>query len=132
VLLVKDGAGIGKVAYVKEMPQESTVNGSIALITAIDGLHGKFLYYYFLSSMFNAYINSLKDGMGVPHLFQHDLKEIQIPFPKRKTQEQIISFLDHRCASIDATVSKKQTLINKLTEYKKSLIYEIVTGKKEV
>lgn len=132
VLLVKDGAGIGKVAYVKEMPQASTVNGSIAVITARDSLNGRFLYYYFLSRMFNAYINLLKDGMGVPHLFQHDLKEIQIPFPKRKIQKQIISFLNIHCAQIDVIISKKQMLIDKLTEYKKSLIYEVVTGKKEV
>ena len=132
VLLVKDGAGIGKCAIVENMPKPSTVNGSIAVITTNNLLKGKFLYYYFLSNLFQAYIDRLKDGMGVPHLFQSDLREITIVMPKSEEQQQIADYLDKKCSEIDQAIAHKEQVIEKFTEYKKSLIYECVTGKKEV
>ena len=47
-------------------------------------------------------------------------------------QRQIVDFLDQKCAEIDQTISEKQQQLETLAEYKKSLIYEYVTGKKEV
>ena len=47
-------------------------------------------------------------------------------------QRQIVSYLDTKCAAINAAIKRKQELIDKMTEYKKSLIYEAVTGKMEV
>ncbi|MDO5563911.1 MAG: restriction endonuclease subunit S [Eubacteriales bacterium] len=132
VLLVKDGAGIGKCAIVTELPYSSTVNGSIAVVTSIDLLSGKFLYYYFMTNMFQKLIDRIKGGMGVPHLFQSDLKEIQIPLPTENEQNRVVDYLEKKCSKIDASIIKKQSVIDKLQNYKKSLIYEVVTGKKEV
>ena len=132
ILLVKDGAGIGKCAIVENMPIPSTVNGSIAVITTNYLLMGKFLYYYFLSDLFQAYIDRLKDGMGVPHLFQSDLKEITIVIPNISEQQQIAEYLDNKCFEIDKAIADKEQIIEKFTEYKKSLIYECVTGKRKV
>ena len=47
-------------------------------------------------------------------------------------QKNIVSYLDDKCAKIDKLIALKQSKIEKLQEYKKSLIYEYVTGKKEV
>ena len=51
-----------------------------------------------------------------------------------KLQEQIsvVLYLDTKCAEIDAVIAKKQELLDKLAAYKKSLIFECVTGKREV
>ena len=49
-----------------------------------------------------------------------------------KEQKDIVSYLDSKCAEIDSLISKKEKLISELEKYKKSLIYEYVTGKKEV
>lgn len=132
VLIVKDGAGIGKCAYVDYMPRESTPNGSLAVITPNDKLYGKYLYYYFLSSMFQERILQLKDGMGVPHLFQGDMREILIPVPNVEEQQEIANYLDQQCSEVDALIEEKKEQLVTLEEYKKSLIYEYVTGKKEV
>lgn len=132
ILLVKDGAGIGKCAIVENMPIPSTANGSLAVISTNYRLVAKFLYYYFISTIFQAYIDRLKDGMGVPHLFQADLKEIQIVIPKEQEQKNIVDFLDKKCSEIDKTIEDKEKLIETLVEYKKSLIYECVTGKRKV
>ena len=132
LLLVKDGAGIGKCAIVDELPIPSTTNGSLAVISVTEWLYSKFLYYFFLSKIFQKYIDRLKDGMGVPHLFQSDLKNIKIVFPDENEQKEIISYLDYKCSEIDEIIDNKQQLITELEAYKKSLIYEYVTGKKEV
>lgn len=132
VLLVKDGAGIGKCAIVENMPIPSTVNGSIAVISSTSFITPKYLYYYFLSEMFQQHIDLLKDGMGVPHLFQSGLKEIKIAFPSKDEQKEIADCLDAKCAEIDGLIAKKEQLAKELESYRKSLIYEVVTGKREV
>ena len=84
------------------------------------------------SYYFQKYIDRLKAGMGVPHLFQGDLKEIVIPVPNVEEQHQIANYLDKKCTQIDKLITIKQQKIEKLQQYKKSLIYEYVTGKREV
>ena len=132
IILVKDGAGIGKCAVIEELKYPSTTNGSLAVITIQKYITSKFLYYFFLSKIFQKFIDRLKDGMGVPHLFQSDLREIVIPCPSVEEQDEIVGFLEKKCNEINVLIDKKQQKIEKLQEYKKSLIYEYVTGKKEV
>lgn len=132
ILIVKDGAGIGKCAYIDYMPKESTPNGSLAVITPNNNLYGKYLYYFFLSNMFQNRILQLKDGMGVPHLFQGDMREIIIPVPPKDEQQEIVNYLDEKCSEIDKLIAKKEQLLTEMENYKKAVIYEYVTGKKEV
>lgn len=132
ILLVKDGAGIGKCAIVEQLPIPSTTNGSLAVITTDDKLSAKFLYYFFLSNVFQKYIDRIKDGMGVPHLFQSDLREIAVVVPSISEQNLIVTKLNEITERLDISIRKKEKIIEKLQEYKKSLIYEVVTGKKEV
>ncbi len=134
LLLVKDGAGIGKCAVVDELPfGEATVNSSLAVVSpnrVIVDTH--FQYYYFKSAIFQNTIWLLKIGMGVPHLTQENMRDIIIPTPPLSEQQFIASYLDEKCAEIDSLIAIKQAKIEELKEYKKSVIYEYVTGKKEV
>lgn len=133
VLLLKDGAGIGKCARIDNLPLgESTTNSSLAVITPNKSLDYKYLYYYLLSGIFKNFTNRVLNGMGVPHLTQEEIKKIKIPVPPIKEQKKISDYLDLRTSDIDAILLKKQTQIQNLEEYKKCLIYEYVTGKKEV
>lgn len=61
-----------------------------------------------------------------------NLGNVAIPLPSIAEQQQIADYLDKKCADIDSLISIKQQKIEELKEYKKSLIYEYVTGKKEV
>ena len=106
ILLVKDGAGIGKCGIVEELPMASTTNGSLAVITTNERLVPKYLYYYFLSAIFQQYIDRIKDGMGVPHLFQSDLKEIEVVVPNKYEQNRIVEFLDQKVSIIDEKIEK--------------------------
>lgn len=67
-----------------------------------------------------------------PSLRISDLKTYSFYLPDILEQQQIASYLDDKCAKIDEYISKKQEVIEKLTAYKKSLIFEVVTGKKEI
>ena len=133
LLLVKDGAGIGKCAVVDQLPYgTATTNSSLGVITPYPELNSMYLYYFFESAIFQNYISRIKNGMGVPHLTQSNLKNIMVIIPPYCEQEAIVAYLDEKCANLDSVILRKQSLIDKLTEYKKSLIYEVVTGKKEV
>lgn len=132
VLLTKDGSTLGTVNVVRYLPKGATVNSSIAVITPGSNLDGIFLMYQIKGDYIKKIIENKKDGMGVPHLFQKDINKIYITLPPIEEQKQIATYLDKKCASIDKAISNKEKLIEKLTEYKKSLIYECVTGKREV
>lgn len=61
-----------------------------------------------------------------------EMKKISIPVPPLAEQERIAEFLDAKCAEVDALIAEKQNQLSTLEEYKKSVIFEYVTGKKEV
>lgn len=76
-------------------------------------------------------------GQGVSFLGRWRLQadkflNFNIPIPPNNEQKEIADYLDKKCSAIDKLISSKEKLIEKLTEYKKSLIYECVTGKREV
>lgn len=133
VLIVKDGAGVGKCARVDELPMgETAPNSSIAVITPNKNQDYRYICYYLQSAVFNNFVLLLYNGMGVPHLTQEVMSKIKMPMPSFEEQTEIADFLDTKCAEIDAIITQKQEQLSVLADYKKSLIYEYVTGKKEV
>ena len=78
------------------------------------------------------YFNRKKKGFIMDGLNTSIIKNSVFVLPPLKEQLEIISYLDTQCAKIDKLIEIKQSKIAKLNEYKKSLIYEYVTGKKEV
>ena len=71
-------------------------------------------------------------GGGQPNISQETIKQTWIPIPPITEQQAIADYLDEKCADIDALIATKQQKIDSLKEYKKSIIYEYVTGKREV
>ena len=71
--------------------------------------------------------NGVRQGLNFSEFSK--LLLLEPPLPE---QRQIADFLDAKCAEIDATIAEKRESITTLSDYKKSLIYEYVTGKKEV
>lgn len=68
-------------------------------------------------------------GAGLTRLYTDDLYSILIPFPSLKEQHNIATYLDEKCADIDSLIILKQKKIEALKDYKRSVIYEAVTGK---
>ena len=88
--------------------------------------------YYFSSDAHRRFFVKEMNLVTRASLSQDLLKRLPILIPSKDEQKEIADYLDKKCTSIDAAIEQKQKLIEKLTEYKKSLIYECVTGKKEI
>lgn len=88
------------------------------------------LFKYYLTSIIN--MLWFDNGGTVPSINNSKLKNFFVPKPSSDEQTKISSYLEEKCKKIDFSIQQKEETIEKLTEYKKSLIYECVTGKKEV
>ena len=68
----------------------------------------------------------------VPSVRLPMLKDFEICLPSLTEQETIVKALDEKCATIDGIIAEKEALIEDMEAYKKSLIFETVTGKRKV
>ncbi|MFG2021120.1 restriction endonuclease subunit S [Actinomadura geliboluensis] len=121
VLLAKDGNTLGIVNIVRFLPRSATVNGSIAVIRPF-GIDPTFLKYLLESQFIQATINQLKGGMGVPHLFQWDIKRLPAPLPPRQEQRRIADFLDVETARIDSLAAARKKMASLLALKRERLI----------
>ena len=106
-------------------------SGELLTFEKVEG-NKKYFLYYLLSSNFIDAINASTYGTKMPRASWDFIKELAIPKIPIEEQHQIVAFLDEKTANIDSLIQNKEAMIEKLEEYKKSLIYEYVTGKKEV
>lgn len=88
--------------------------------------------YYFRGEHIRAYLVKEMNLVTRASLGQTLLKGMSVIVPPKSAQKEIAEYLDDKCADIDALVAKKQQYLTEIENYKKSLIYEYVTGKKEV
>lgn len=98
-----------------------------ALIVKTDWLL-KYVFYL----LQGANLNRLNTSNAQPLITATKIKNIYVPIVKLSEQQAIASYLDTKCSEIDSLIALKQQKIEELKEYKKSVIYEYVTGKKEV
>ena len=124
-------ATIGTVCYV-DTDKDMLVSYACLTIKTNSLMNGKYMYYYFKSSAFledvSQYINSNTQG----NVGKDSLYKTKITVPPINIQEEIEEYLDEKTATINGFIEAKQQQLSILEEYKKSLIYEYVTGKKEV
>lgn len=91
-----------------------------------------FLLRVLLSHWFINLVSASTYGTKMPRANWQFIGNMEIPFPPKAEQQSIADYLDNKCAKIDKAIADKEQVIEKLTEYKKSLIYECVTGKRMV
>ena len=131
ILFVKTGSSFGKVAIVKALPQKATINPQLIVVKNIK-IDRRFLAYFLTTLLIRAQVNCSVVGGIIPTISQEKISNYWLIVPNDGEQGQIVAYLDDKCAKIDKLIAIKQSKIGKLQEYKKSLIYEYVTGKKEV
>lgn len=88
--------------------------------------------YVFLSDWFVKMVDASTYGTKMPRAGTDFIKNMQIPLPAPEEQEAIAGYLDSMCIRIDREVNNRSRLLERLLKYKKSLIYEAVTGKVEI
>lgn len=98
----------------------------------LDGSDPRYILYSIYGPLAREYIDSKNKGSTVGHLKLGQVASLPLFYCPPREQNEIANYLDKRCGAIDKVVEKKAEIISRLTDYKKSLIYEVVTGKKEV
>ena len=95
-------------------------------------LYPKYAMYALNSE--TVYMQGALDTIGstAPHVNISTIRNYLLPVPTLTEQKEVADYLDAKCAEIDKLIAKKEQLVKELESYKKSLIYEVVTGKREV
>lgn len=131
VLLVKDGATTGRVGLMVD-DEACVLLSSVAMLTPIERIQSDYLMYLLDSHVMQHQIRKSMAGSAMPRTTLTKLMAyVAIDCPI-EDQNKIIEFLNSVIPEYDALISEKQALIDDLQEYKKSLIYEVVTGKRRV
>lgn len=116
----------------KTIPEATFAGFLIRLRPYNEKITKEYAKYYFRSNHHRVYLVKEMNLVTRASLGQNLLKNMIVLLPPKEEQYKIADFLNRKCAGLEKIISDKLNLILKLTEYKKSLIYEVVTGKKEV
>ena len=131
MLIVEGGAGAGGCAVVQQATN-ALVQNSVMIVRNLRGTDNRYLRYWIESLVSRGYIDVVCNKATIPHFTKEKLSKTVFPVLSQDEQTQISDYLDEKCAQIDRATAIKQSKIEKLAQYKRSLIYEYVTGKKEV
>ena len=125
-------SGGTRVCWVTQKDLPALLLQRVCRIRAKEDIDSRWIYHWIASKSFQEALSIETTGVSVPHISTKQIGQFSIALPPIEVQHQICDTLEMKCRSVDKMVDKKQAIIDKLTEYKKSLIYEVVTGKKEV
>lgn len=131
ILMVKTGSSYGKTALVDNLPLEATINPQLIVIKNIK-ISTKYLLYCFQTPYFLDQVENAVVGGTIPTMAQEKIYNFYVFVPDELEQQEIVESLDKKCDEIDKLIADKTHLIEEMESYKKSVIYEYVTGKKEV
>ncbi len=130
LLVVEGGAGAGGSAIVENQDSYTYIQNSIMIVRSKGNTDNRYLRYLLEFLVKQGYIDVVCNKATIPHFTKDKLS--CVPFCLCGEQEEIADYLDAKCADIDKLIAKKEQLVKELENYKKSLIFEYVTGKKEL
>lgn len=130
ILIVRDGS-IGTSCVV---PAEFDGANVVSMVIATPSIScdSRFICYSLNSDVGKTQFTLTKIGSALTHTSVSAVSDIIVAVPSCAEQKEIADYLDAKCAEIDGLIAKKEQLVKELESYKKSLIYEVVTGKMEV
>ena len=132
ILFARSGATVGKTFIYYQSYGRSAYAGYLIKASLNNKVSPKFVYYYTCSSLYEIWKNSIFIQSTIQNIGADRYANLPVPVPKTlQEQEEIADYLDAKCAEIDGLIAKKEQLVKELESYKKSLIYEVVTGKRE-
>lgn len=124
---------VGKCAIFSPIGESVAYNDHIIRVKLSNYCYSKFFFWYLCSNCGKAEIDlHTSTAAGQYTISGEGLRDINLVFPALSEQTEIANYLDAKCAEIDGLIAKKEQLVKELESYKKSLIYEVVTGKREI
>lgn len=134
-VLISNAGTIGKPFFFNPNEIKEQCSFACQLIEAItkpDTMLNKYLYYFILSDTYINWVNRIFTQTTIKHATATQHKNLPVTVPPLAEQQQIADYLDEKCKNIDNRVQKRRQQLKWLKEYKKSLIFDYVTGKKRV
>ncbi|CAH1851234.1 restriction endonuclease subunit S [Convivina intestini] len=127
LLVTKDGT-VGKLAFIDILPNKASLNSHLLVMRPLHNRYINLFLYYVLSSLeFENYFSLVSSGSTMSSLSQEKMGEFRFALPSLKEQEKIVSFLDEKISKLDEAKRLLNEQIEKLKEYRKSVIYQAVT-----
>ena len=125
---------VGACAYVASNHPNTFLPDKLWKIKFLPSYHTKYMWYALNSVPAKSWFSELATGASssMQNISINDFTSNYLPIPAFSEQKEIANYLDAKCAEIDGLIAKKEQLVKELESYKKSLIYEVVTGKREV
>lgn len=126
IIVAMYGASVGNISI-------SNIDGCVNQACCVmNETKQNFKYLFYAMNSVKKYLIYKAEGGGQPNISQDKIKNTWMPIPPLPEQQSIANYLDQKCSEIDELISIKQEKIEKLKDYKKSLIFECVTGKRKV
>ena len=132
LLVVEGGAGAGGCAIAVSTDVPIYIQNSIMIVRSKGISNIRYLRYLLECLVKKGYIDVVCNKATIPHFTKDKLANVPFIVFSQSEQEEIAEYLNEKCAGIAALIAKKQQYLTEIENYKKSLIYEYVTGKKEV
>ena len=129
-IMISLNGSYGKVCLYRYFPM--LLGKSAGYITLLPSINRRYVRYYLSSTPAQIIMTLSLNGTTIPNLSLNTLYNFPTILPPASEQAEIADYLDAKCAEIDKLIAKKEQLVKELESYKKSLIYEVVTGKREV
>lgn len=128
VLFMKDGAAMGKLAYVHDLPEPGCLNSHLLVLRPNRSvLLPRFLFYVLKTPCFEGYMVQERKGTTFFGFSQESMGNYPLAFPTQAAQRAIADFLDRKTRAIDELIRKKERLIELLQEKRQALITQAVT-----
>ena len=115
------------IAYIDDSLADKIVSTGFSVVTPHKDVVAKFLYYALSTHSFISNVEAHSVGISYPAINNTNLMDLKIVLPMQREQIQIASYLDAKCSKIDEIIEKQQAIIEKLKEFKFSIITEAVT-----
>lgn len=132
IYMIKSGATTGKVAIV-DTDRKFAIWSPLAVFRCDpDKMNYMYLLYFLQSDVYQKQVQDKWTYGTQQNIGMRSLEKLFVCFPSLDEQRNIADYLNEQCIRIEKNINERKLIIQKLKEYKKSLIYEVVTGKKEV
>ena len=132
VLFARSGASVGKAFIYKENYGRCAFAGYLIKASIGKKLLADYLFFYTQSSLYEEWKNQIFVQATIQNIGADRYNILPIVLGSIDEQKEIVNYLEHKCTEIDTLIEKKTALLEEMETYKKSVIYEYVTGKKEV
>ena len=131
-LLVTEGGDVGISSIWKDDISPCYFQNALHRVVPKKGNSNRFLHYWLIVLKSVGYIDLICNKSTIAHFTKEKFAQSLILSIPLQTQEKIADYLDSKCSQIDKYITEKQNIIQKLDAYKKSLIFECVTGKQKI